>query len=615
MLTARRNLAGLLALALLSFASGCGDDDVAGGSTAACESAVSTALDTCLAEVSTLYRGCYESAGTLCDLDDAGVDAALDRSGAALQAACASDALVQAAGYGTEKSVAGLARQVAETCRAEATSLAVRSFGGPQGAARASANDAGRACLAAAHGAAVDVARQGLSLRRTCIESVAAGGTCDATAVEASIAAAGDAAVAALATHCRNLVSLVGINTRVFVDRAEEQAHCLTALAHPHAEPLALRCGPSEHPEPLPRGRYVQVELDEARWGSRCGDGSPYSFQIRLAPAGNPVENVLVGLQGGGVCIFDGDCAQIPDDLFRADDDEAPTSGIFSNDPAVSPFANWTKVFLPYCTQDVFIGGGATSSFPGVTVHRFGALNVRAALRYVRDTLWAELDRTTADGYSPERVRAFLGGFSAGAFGTIYNYHWVLDDLSWPRTTAYPDAGLALDNGQPLGVGTLGGTLLIDTPPLGWSARPFTPPYCFRNECSVGPNVLKSAAPRLLRYPEQQFMVLTNQVDITQVQTTFFNSTAAWINAMRDSYCDTTDLPGVSYFLPAEPGNIHVISPDTQLFTQRAVDGQTMRDWFAEAIANPLATQDRVEEGSLTTAWPGTQPFACEVAP
>ena len=49
--------------------------------------------------------------------------------------------------------------------------------------------------------------------------------------------------------------------------------------------------------------------------------------------------------------------------------------------------------------QDVHIGGGGTSTFPSVTVHRFGGVNVRAALRYVRDVLWAELDLSTTEGY------------------------------------------------------------------------------------------------------------------------------------------------------------------------------------------------------------------------
>ena len=101
--------------------------------------------------------------------------------------------------------------------------------------------------------------------------------------------------------------------------------------------------------------------VDGEKWGTLCGDGTPYAFQVRLAPEGNPLDRVLIGLQGGGVCIFEEDCGaklQTSPGLFNALDDEPFGLGIASDDPNENPFANWTKVYLPYCTQDVFAGGG-----------------------------------------------------------------------------------------------------------------------------------------------------------------------------------------------------------------------------------------------------------------
>ena len=57
----------------------------------------------------------------------------------------------------------------------------------------------------------------------------------------------------------------------------------------------------------------------------------------------------------------------------------------------------------------------------------------------------------------------------------LYNYHYLLDDLQWIHSAAYPDAGLALDNGEVLGVGNLGVLLLGDNPPFGWSTRNYLP--------------------------------------------------------------------------------------------------------------------------------------------
>ncbi len=326
---------------------------------------------------------------------------------------------------------------------------------------------------------------------------------------------------------------------------------------------------------------------------------------------------MLIALEGGGVCLFENDCRdrlENAPDLFEALSDDADETGIMSNDPEVSPFANWTKVFLPYCTQDVFIGGGVPQVFddnePAFTVERYGAPNTRAALRYVRDVLWGLLDEGDQEGYRSDRLTVLFGGFSAGSFGALYNYHYVLDDLQWAHTAAFPDAGFALDNGQPLGIVALGGILIAGT----WFAQPFLPPYCFADVCAAGPTPLEATSPRLKAVPEQQVLMLSNQNDLTQVQTTFFPDTPAWINALRAAYCDTKDLEGVSYYLTSDTESVHVVSPREELYTG-SVDGISMRDWLEQAIVDPDGLEDRAEEGTFVADIPGVEAFPCEVAP
>ena len=100
-----------------------------------------------------------------------------------------------------------------------------------------------------------------------------------------------------------------------------------------------------------------------------------------------------------------------------------------------------------------------------------------------------------------------------------------------------------------------------------------------------------------------------------QVDTTFFDTTAGWINEMRESYCATRGLRGVHYFLPAIPESVHVISEKNELYTGLSVDGQVMRDWLAGGVRAPGDVADRVEEGTLGDVVPGVRPFPCEVAP
>lgn len=577
----------------------------------ACAAAVAASLGDCVSEASAALRGCFVAGGAPCS-EDPGVEAALAAVGDEVGAACPDDATVVAAGYGPHITVATLAERAQESCRAESAALAARTFGGPQGAAFAAADAAGRACLASAHETGEFLFFRSLAVRAGCIEG--ADGPCDPALVADVLADEADEAVAEISAACPALEDLVAVNPAQYVERTGLQAECATAIAHPDPSPLSLDCGPREEIADLPRGEWRQVVLDENVFGTRCGDGSPYAFQVWLAPEGAAVENVVVGMEGGGVCVFEEDCASRPADLFEALSDPPFELGPLSNDPSFNPFAAWTKVFLPYCTQDVFIGGGATSDWPSVTVHRFGSVDVRAALRYVRDAVWRIADEESSEGYRADRMRVLFGGFSAGGFGTLYNYHWVLDDLQWVHTAAYPDAALALDNGEVLGIRGLGGILISDTPPIGWGALSSLPPYCFSTDCGLGPLILETSAPRLEAVPEQQFLVLSNQVDGVQVGTTFFPDTESWINALRVSYCETRGLRGVHYYMPAIPESTHVISPRPEIYAGE-VAGAVLRDWLEGAFTDPAGVTDRVVEGTLVEDFPGVQPFACPVAP
>jgi hypothetical protein len=581
---------------------------------AVCERAAANSLNACVESVNAAERDCFQNNGKACSPDAPDIELAVDTLVDTVGSACRRPDVVQAVGYGPMFTPGGLAGRLAGACRADPASLAARTFGGPQGAALATGT-AQAECLIQTHTAGAQLLRDQLSLYSSCV--VDAVGSCDPAQTDAQAAALQQQLSDHIAAACGAgmLQTFVAVDEATYAARAAAQARCLTATALPNSSPLALDCGPRDGLVDTPRGQYVQVVLDSEKYGTLCGDGSPFAFWVRLAPEGSPVENVVVGLQGGGVCIFNDDCKDVNPGLFEAMSDQPEIGGPMSNDPAISPFANWTKVYLPYCNQDVFIGGGTVSKFPDVTVNRFGALNARAALRYVRDVIWRELDRTTEAGYSPDRMRVLFGGFSAGGFGTLYNYHYVLDDLQWAHTAAYPDASLALDNGQLLGVGSLGAILIYADPPQGWGARNFVPPYCFAPNCGVGPVLLAATSPRLKAVPEQQFLILSNQVDEVQVSTTFFDSTTDWVNEMRSSYCETRDLPGVQYFLPAISQSIHVISPRPELYTNRPVDGVIMRDWLASDFSTPDAVTDQVEEGTLVADFPGVMPFPCSVAP
>ena len=577
-----------------------------------CEKIAGLSLVKCVKKLANAERKCFKKTGVACTPTNPDLQKPLDKLAEKVIKKCSSDANVQAAGFGP-LTLASLTERLQATCRAESASLIARSFGGPHGAAWIAASKDDKKCLDKVFKSGRKVLTGSAKAQMKCVDKERKGSGCDTAKTSEKIAKLETKASTKIAASCgADLNTLIAVDAATYIARAQAQSRCMTAIAHPDTTPLALDCGPRTAVSSPPRGAYVQIVLDEATWGTRCGDGSSYAFWIRLAPTGSPVENVVVQMQGGGVCIFEGDCNSRPAGLFEALNDNPGQSGIMSNDAGVSPFANWTKVFMPYCTQDIFAGGGTTSAFPSITVHRYGAVNLRGAMRYLRDVLWREMDNDS-EGYRPDRIRMLFGGTSAGAFGTLYNYHYVLDDLQWTHATAWPDSALALDNGQALGIAALGGILISDIPPVGWGALHFMPPYCFQTDCGLGERIYETSAPRLKREPEQQFLVLSNQWDNTQVSTTFFDTTDDWVNALRQSYCDTMGTNGLNYFLPAIASSRHVIATNQSLFTGQSVDGILMRDWLDLAISDPDSVFDAVEEGTLTTAIPGVNTFPCTI--
>ncbi|MEM8607845.1 MAG: pectin acetylesterase-family hydrolase [Myxococcota bacterium] len=608
-----------LALAL----SGCGDDSDSGGGSGGdggsggtpggeCSVEAPEALRTCVLAVNDAWESCYESTGAPCTADDENVASALSALETTVSASCADDEF----GSLTAEGVVGRLRNA---CASEANSLAWRTFGGPQGAVYPDVPEADQACLLASHGAVSTMVDASLAAINTCL----AAGDCDGIDVERESLA--DTARTSVEGACADLAAIIAVGPAEYVSRAAHQVDCMTATGHADTGTLTLGCGPTNTDFEPTRGEYVQIVVDGEKWGTMCGDGTEFAFQVRLAPEGQPLDRIIVGLQGGGVCAFYEDCAarfESNPGLFNAMDDQPTSTGIASNDPEVSPFANWTKVYVPYCNQDVFAGGGVVEELvdgeDSLDLPRYGSSNMRAAVQMVRDVIWKAIDAEGGEGFRPDEVVALFGGWSAGGYGALYNYHWFLDDLQWPRTTAFPDASGALDNEMALGVRGLG---ILKIP--AWGMLPNLPPYCFAGACALGPVLYEAISPRLLQVPQQQMLILSNQWDDTQRRDAFFNGfgettefwQAEWFNTMRRDFCDTRDLPGIHYYYTGVTAeSTHVVTLRPELW-EGSVAGEVMRDWFERAIEEPDTVESRTEEGDWVNIFDGVQPYPCTVAP
>ena len=132
----------------------------------------------------------------------------------------------------------------------------------------------------------------------------------------------------------------------------------------------------------------------------QCADGSEFAFWVREADP----ERVVFFLQGGGACFNEATCAFDSDtyqSTIEPDDDPTVEPGIFDLDDPRNPFADWSMVYVPYCTGDLHLGTVTTPYSPTLTVQHKGFVNGTAALDCLATTF-------------PDATEVVVAGESAG---------------------------------------------------------------------------------------------------------------------------------------------------------------------------------------------------------
>ena len=211
---------------------------------------------------------------------------------------------------------------------------------------------------------------------------------------------------------------------------AEPQARAVRAVAVEAPQAPAVRGGRFEPPA---FGEWIKFEPE----GTVCSDGSQWAFYVEFSETS---DNIVVYMMGGGGCWDYDSCirrnargATNPDGLpdnyanehlfFDIGGSELAINvnavyPLLNDDPAVSPMADWNKVFVPYCTGDVY-SGSVTTTYQdpdgvdpdGVFAHQ-GHTNVLA----MTDMLDEMFDTVP---------KLFVGGCSAGGAGAIVNYYFL----------------------------------------------------------------------------------------------------------------------------------------------------------------------------------------------
>ena len=167
---------------------------------------------------------------------------------------------------------------------------------------------------------------------------------------------------------------------------------------------------------------------------ARCNDGSAAGY---YPAAGSPgAKDFVIFLDGGSWCSSDADCASRSKDLSSSSGwpaTQAPT-GLLSSDRVNNPhFAGLNRIYVPYCTSDLF-SGNAPASAPGKFEFRG---------RAVLDAVIADAKATYGLGASGSSV--LFAGASAGGVSVLVAADRVAAALPGVKVTALVDAGFLPD--------------------------------------------------------------------------------------------------------------------------------------------------------------------------
>jgi hypothetical protein len=303
---------------------------------------------------------------------------------------------------------------------------------------------------------------------------------------------------------------------------------------------------------------WVQEEVDE---DCVCADGSEFTYWSRTADP----DKVVLYYQGGGACFTEEMCS-FTDGTYTptadGEDDPSAADGIFDFSNPDNPFADWSFVFIPYCTGDVHIGNTTQEYSEDLTVEHNGFNNASKGLDHVVEN-FGDAEEVVVTGSS-------AGGVPAPLFGAL-----VADELPDAEVSVLSDAsgGYPSNPAVNAAIGGLWGT---------YSVVPDWPVNEGLAEEDWGiPTIFVQAGNH---NPDIRFAKYDNAFD--EVQEDF--SAMAGIGGDRlvefiDSVSADIEAAGVPLSTYVAPGTDHTILGSPAFYTLE-VDGVSFLDWFTRYV-------------------------------
>jgi hypothetical protein len=306
---------------------------------------------------------------------------------------------------------------------------------------------------------------------------------------------------------------------------------------------------PTDAPVTTPTWETVDAPSD-----CMCADGSAFHFYLREA---SPTK-VLFYLEGGGAC-FSGDMCKPGSGTYS--ETIAPISklkdspGIFDFANPENPFADYSVVYVPYCTGDVHAGNITKDYGNGVVTQHKGFVNASNAL----DTMIKRFPNTT---------QLVVAGSSAGSFPTPVFAGMAGDQLPNADLKVFADSSGAVPDAMGFVIGNWG-TLetLPDWPEIeGLTVDQFTPAYTFIKAAEHNPKI------RFARHDFAFDSVLSSFARMAGL------SPDDLVSVMRTNE-SKVEATGVNVANWISPGDDHTIAVRDEFYTEE-MNGVRFVDWF-----------------------------------
>jgi hypothetical protein len=297
--------------------------------------------------------------------------------------------------------------------------------------------------------------------------------------------------------------------------------------------------------------------------GCDCSDGSEFSFWIH---EGNR-HKVVLYLQGGGACWSAETCDPHGSNEYetaatvRPGTSPGTTTGIFDFADERNPLADYSFVFVPYCTGDVHLGNATTRYSPSLTVHHKGYVNGTAALDHLATTF-------------PDATDVVVVGASAGSVAAPLYAGLASDRLPGARITAISDGSGGYPDAP--GFSAIAGAWgLADAIPdwpenAGLTADQWTFPRLFVQSGHHDPDIV--FARHDYAYDREQ----TAKLSLLGIPT---DDLLDHIDA-NETQIEHAGVPLLSYIAP---GDGHLALDTSHLYTE-AVDGEPLVDWITALV-------------------------------